>query len=330
MSENLFRNDVIFITGGTGSFGKFFTSEVLKKGAKKVIIFSRDEDKQNSMRFDFKKYESRLEFIIGDVRDKDSLKRAVHGAKIDLLVHAAALKQIPSTEGNILEAVKTNILGTQNVVDVCIEEGIPKAVAISTDKTVEPVNAYGMTKGLAERIFILANKTDRSGKSKFACVRYGNVVNSRGSIIPLFTKQLEKGIPLTVTKKEMTRFILTLKEASNLVFTAITKMKGGEIFVPKIKPIKIVDLAETMIENFGNKKTKIIEVGIRPGEKIHESLISSSEWAYTEDKKDYFVIHPQIKIKGIGLKISKYSSDQGPFLSKANIRLILKSEGVIK
>lgn len=338
MANQLFHNKTIFITGGTGSFGKFFTLEALKKGAKKIIIFSRDEDKQYSMQFDFRKFSSKLEFIIGDVRDRSSLKRAVNGAGIDIFVHAAALKQIPSTEYNILEAVKTNVLGAQNVVDIAIEAEIPKIIGVTTDKVVEPVNAYGMTKALQEKIFILGNKSAREGKSKFACVRYGNVVNSRGSIIPLFMKQLKADAPLTITHKDMTRFILTLKEASNLVFSALDKMKGGEVFVPKIKPLKLMDLAEAMIEEFKPVHPKIVEIGIRPGEKIHETLISAPEWNYTKDRGSFYIIYPQISIRGIGFnydvvtkqktKASKYSSDQEPFLTKKEIKNILRVQGL--
>jgi UDP-N-acetylglucosamine 4,6-dehydratase len=332
------KNKVIFLTGGTGSFGRFFTAEALKRGAKKIIIFSRDEDKQYSMQFDFRKFEDRLEFVIGDVRDISSLMGAVRGGEIDIFVHAAALKQIPSTEYNILEAVKTNVLGAQNVVDVCIEAGIPKSIGVTTDKVVEPVNAYGMTKALQEKIFILGNKRARAGKTRFACIRYGNVINSRGSVIPLFKKQLEAGAPITITHKDMTRFILPLSEATNLVITSIERMKGGETFVPKIKPIKIIDLAETMIEEFMPKNSKIVEIGVRPGEKIHETLISVPEWAFTEEFSNYFIVHPQINLKGVGFNydvitskkpiIDKYSSDQGPFLTKPQILKILKEEKI--
>lgn len=334
----ILKGKTIFITGGTGSFGKFFTSEALKQNPKKIIIFSRDEDKQYSMQFDLKKYEDKLEFIIGDVRDKSSLQKAVSGADIDIFVHAAAMKQIPSTEYNIMEAVKTNVIGAQNVVEVVIEEKIPKAIGITTDKVVEPVNAYGMTKALQEKIFILGNKNSRDGKSKFACVRYGNVINSRGSVIPLFKKQLDAGSDLTITNKDMTRFILTLDGALNLVFSAIKNMKGGEVFVPKIKPLRLMDLAEVMILESKNKKSKIVEIGVRPGEKIHETLVSMPEWVYAEEFNKYFVIHPQIKFKGVGFnyevvtkkkpKISKYSSDQAPFLSKDEIKKILKEEKI--
>lgn len=332
------KNKTLFITGGTGSFGRFFVSEALKYNPKKIIIFSRDEDKQNSMQFDYRKYDSKLEFVIGDVRDKEALKGAVRGADIDIFVHAAALKQIPSTEYNIFEAVKTNVIGAQNVTDVCIEFNVPKAIGVTTDKVVEPINAYGMTKALQEKIFILSNKRARAHKSIFSCVRYGNVINSRGSVIPLFKKQLEKNSPLTITHKDMTRFILSLKQAADLVFNALSTMKGGEVFVPKIKPIKIIELAEVMGKMSKISKLKIVEVGIRPGEKIHETMISTPEWAYTQDLGKYFIIHPQIKLRGAGFNyetttkekpiISKYSSDQGPFLTKNEIREILINEKV--
>lgn len=337
MSKKFLQNKTIFLTGGTGSFGRFFTSEALKKGAKKIIIFSRDEDKQYSMQFDYQKHKNKLEFIIGDVRDKSSINRALAGAGVDILVHAAALKQLPSAEYNILEAVKTNILGAQNVVDAAIEAGISKIIGISTDKAVEPINVYGTTKSLQEKIFVLGNKQS-GGKNKFSTVRYGNVVNSRGSIIPLFKKQLDTGMPLTITHRDMTRFILTLNQASDLVFSALEKMKGGEIFVPKIKPLRITDLAETIIETL-KPGTKIEEIGVRPGEKIHETLISDSEWRYADDQKNYFAIYPQIKIKGTGFsysvvtkkkpKILNYSSANGPFLTKIEIKKILKAERIL-
>lgn len=334
--EVIFKNKTIFLTGGTGSFGRFFTKEALDHGAKKIIIFSRDEDKQYSMQFDFRKFDGKLEFVIGDVRDIRSLREAVRGSKVDIIVHAAALKQIPSTEYNILEAVKTNVLGAQNIVDIAIEAGIPKSIGVTTDKVVEPINAYGMTKALQEKIFILGNKRARDGKSKFACVRYGNVVNSRGSVIPLFKRQLAAGVPVTITDRSMTRFILTLKQASSLVFFAIKNMRGGEVFVPKIKPVKIIDLAEAIVDQSKIKLAKIVEIGVRPGEKIHETLISAPEWSHTRDRGQYYVISPQINLKGVGFrynvatkkipKISKYSSDEPPFLSRKEILSILKSE----
>lgn len=308
----------IFVTGGTGSFGKFFITEVLKLNPKKIIIFSRDEDKQYSMQFESAKYLNKLKFVIGDVRNKSSLFDAVRGEKIDIFIHAAAMKQIPIIEKNVSEAILTNVVGSKNVIEVCKELKIEKVIGISTDKAVEPINAYGFTKGLMEKIFI---------QNGFSCVRYGNVVNSRGSVIPLFKKQLDAGLDLTITDKNMTRFILTLSEASNLVFSAIKNMKGGEVFVPKIKPIKLIDLAEVMVEH-SKSKSKITEIGIRAGEKIYETLISMSEWVNTEEFKNYFVIYSKnisIKKKPI---FSKYSSDQPPFLNKVEIKKILKEEKI--
>lgn len=332
----MIRNKIILVTGGTGSFGKFITSELLKKDAGEVRIFSRDEDKQYSMQHEFQNSKI-LRFIIGDVRDKESLVIATKN--VDIVLHAAALKQIPSTEYNILEAVKTNVLGAQNVVDACLENNVKKALSISTDKAVEPVNVMGMTKGLQERIFTLANKQKDGNKTVFASVRYGNVVASRGSVIPLFIKQIKAGGDLTITHPDMTRFILTLKEATQLVFTALETMVGGEIFVPKIKPLKIIDLAEIFLQLYKPVNKKIISIGIRPGEKLHETLISGAESLRIIDRGDYFILLPQIDLAHIGhtykvstyvkTKINAYSSDKGPFLTKVEIKKILKGDGVI-
>lgn len=312
--NEILKGRVIFVTGGTGSFGKFFVNEALKKNPKKIIIFSRDEDKQYSMQFEFSKYLDKLKFVIGDVRSKESLFGALTGEKVDILVHAAALKQIPSIEANVFEAVLTNVIGSKNVVDVCRQLKIKKVIGVSTDKAVAPVNAYGFTKGLMEKIFI---------QNGFSCVRYGNVINSRGSVIPLFTKQLEAKKDLTLTDKNMTRFILTLESASKLVFSAINKMQGGEIFVPKIRPLKIIDLANVMNEK-SKSKCKIVEVGVRQGEKIHETLISESEWMYTKEQENYYLITPFDKPRKIKANNFKYSSDQPPFLSKTEITNILQ------
>src|SRR3989344_8840444 len=235
--EKIIKNKVVVITGGTGSFGKYISNELIQYNPKELRIFSRDEDKQYSMQAEFKDSKF-VRFIIGDVRDKDSLQKALK--KADIVLHAAALKQIPSTEHNILQAVKTNILGAQNLVDVCLDQGGEKTLAISTDKAVEPINVMGMTKAIQDRIFTLENKYTGEGKTIFGSVRYGNVVNSRGSVIPLFLKQIEKKQPISITDLRMTRFILTLHEATELVFTALLNMVGGETFVPNIKAIKII------------------------------------------------------------------------------------------
>ncbi len=336
LSKAFFFHKTILVTGGTGSFGKFIVGELLKTGVSEVRILSRDEDKQYSMQHDFRKH-TNLRFIIGDIRDKETVVKATKG--VDYVFHAAALKQIPSSEYNIMEVVKTNVLGAQNVVDACLTNNVKKALAISTDKAVEPINVMGMTKALQERVFILANTKTTHKKASFSCVRYGNVIASRGSVIPLFIKQIQEGGPLTMTDEQMTRFILTLRQATELVFAAITTMIGGEVFVPKIQPIRIIDLANVLIEELHPKNTRILTIGIRPGEKLHETLVSLPESLTLVDKKDYFILLPQIKLEGIGYvykasvykktRLLEYSSDKGPFLSKKEIRAVLHSDGII-
>lgn len=330
---NVFSGKTVLITGGTGSFGSFIVREILNINPKKVIIFSRDEDKQYSLQHELSRFQKKLGFFIGDVRDKSSLTRAMRFG-VDIVIHAAALKQIPSTEYNALEAVRTNVLGAQNVVDACIENNVKKAIAISTDKAVEPINVMGMTKALQERIFILGNKQGGKVNTKFAAVRYGNVIASRGSVIPLFKKQIEVGGPVTLTDKRMTRFILTLSEAIKLVFDALGDMVGGEVFVPKIKPLKVLDLAQVMVSELKPKDKKIDVIGIRPGEKLHETLISPIESLRTVKKSNYYIVLPQIDLKSTShlykpaLKKEefRYSSDQGPFMAKSEIKKILKKK----
>jgi len=335
--SKVFTGKIILITGGTGSFGSFIVKNIIKDKPKQVIIFSRDEDKQYSLQHELREFNKRLRFVIGDVRDKDSLKKAMRDG-VDIVIHAAALKQIPSTEYNILEAVRTNVLGAQNVVDACLENGVKKALSISTDKAVEPINVMGLSKALQERIFTLGNKQVGSSKTKFASVRYGNVVASRGSVVPLFKKQIDIGGPVTVTDKRMTRFILTLSEAIKLVFDAIRDMVGGEVFVPKIKPIKIYDLAQLMVTELKPKNKRIVEVGIRPGEKLHETLISPIESLRTVKKKDYYIVLPQIELDEIGFtykiptykkKEFRYSSDKDPYMTMFKMRRILNEEGIL-
>ncbi len=334
----LYKNKTIFITGGTGSFGKFFINSVLDYDPKKIIVFSRDEDKQYTLQNDLKKHSERLRFVIGDIRNRNSIIKASKEG-VDILIHAAALKQVPSAEYNVFEAVSTNVIGAQNVVDACIENEIPKALSISTDKAVEPINTYGMTKGLQERIFSLGNKNIGKSKTKFSSVRYGNVLASRGSVIPLFKKEIESGGPVTLTHKDMTRFILSLKQAFELVSIALDNMVGGEIFIPKINPLKISDLASVMIDSLKPADKRIIETGIRPGEKFHETLISPLESIRTLIRKDYYIVLPQIELENIGFtykidniknpKTFRYSSDTGEFLTKPQIKSILKEEKII-
>lgn len=337
MAKNLFNNKTILITGGTGSFGSYIVKEMLKKNPRQLIIFSRDEDKQYSLQHELRKFNKKIRFIIGDVRDVKSLEKAMRDG-VDIVLNAAALKQIPSTEYNILEAVRTNVIGAQNVVDACIKYNVKRAITISTDKAVEPINVMGLTKALQERIFTLGNKQKGKAKTKFASVRYGNVVASRGSVIPLFKKQIDDGGPITLTDKRMTRFILTLHEAIRLVFNALQDMVGGEVFVPRIKPLKISDLAEVMVKELKPKNKKIKEIGIRPGEKLHETLISPIESIRSIKKRKYYLVLPQIELAEIGHtyklptfkeKEFRYSSDKGPFMTKAEIREILRREQLV-
>jgi UDP-N-acetylglucosamine 4,6-dehydratase len=280
------NNLSVLITGGTGSFGKCFAKCLLSNfDPKRVIIFSRDELKQHEMKtngFD----DPRLRYFIGDVRDIDRLRRAMDG--VDLVVHAAALKQVPSCEYNPFEAVKTNVYGGQNVIDAAIDMGVDKVIAISTDKAVNPVNLYGATKLCAEKIFTQGNAYAGTKGTRFACVRYGNVIGSRGSVIPLFLEQKHSG-KLTVTDDRMTRFWLSLDQAVEIVLKAFAFMQGGEIFVPQIPSMKIVDLAKAIAP-----ECEIEMIGIRPGEKLHEVLITAEDGRSTVEYEGLYVILPQL------------------------------------
>lgn len=275
----------ILVSGGTGSFGKKFTSTILRKyRPQKLIIFSRDELKQFEMRRQFAQYEPALRFFIGDVRDRDRLLRAMRG--VDIVVHAAALKQIPSCEYNPFEAVMTNIMGSRNVIDAAIDCGVKKAILVSTDKAVNPVNLYGATKLCAEKLFVHGNAYSGADGTRFAAVRYGNVVGSRGSVVPLFAEQRKNGF-VTITDARMTRFWITLEEGVGLVIRAIQDMKGGEIFVPKLPSMHVVDLAKTIARD-----AEVRIIGIRPGEKLHEVLISENESRCTLEFENHFVVLP--------------------------------------
>ena len=277
----------ILITGGTGSFGRHFTKVMLEKYNPRAIrIFSRDELKQHEMRQTFPDDEdSPMRYFIGDVRDLARLKRAMKG--VDFVVHAAALKQVPSCEYNPFEAIKTNIYGTQNVIDAAIDLGVEKAIAVSTDKAVNPVNLYGATKLCAEKIFIQGNAYSRSSGSRFSCVRYGNVIGSRGSVIPLFEKQKQSG-RVTITDERMTRFWITLDQAVELVIKAFKHMQGGEIFLPRIPSMKVKDLARAVAPG-----CKLDVIGIRPGEKLNEVLITEEEGRNTIGYDGMYVALPE-------------------------------------
>jgi UDP-N-acetylglucosamine 4,6-dehydratase len=280
----VFENRTILLTGGTGSFGQHFTRTLLDRANPSAIrIFSRDELKQFDMARKFD--DPRLRFLIGDVRDRDRLRRAVEG--VDIVVHAAALKQVPACEYNPFEAVRTNILGAQNVAEVCLDAGVPRALALSTDKAVSPANLYGATKLCAERLFIQANVYAGARDTRLSCVRYGNVVGSRGSVIPLFLDQASTG-ELTVTDERMTRFWITLDQAVQFVVDCIGRMQGGELFIPKIPSMRVVELAEAVAPGLPIRYT-----GIRPGEKLHESLITPEEARHTVDAGWCYVVEPE-------------------------------------
>lgn len=282
----MFNDKTILITGGTGSFGQKFTQTVLTKyRPRKLIIFSRDELKQFEMAhvFSNEKYPA-IRYFLGDIRDKERLERAFYG--VDYVIHAAALKQVPAAEYNPFEFVKTNILGAQNIINAAVDCGVKKVIALSTDKAVNPINLYGATKLCSDKLFVAGNAYRREEGALFSVVRYGNVVGSRGSVIPYFLKLREAG-ELPITDERMTRFWITLEQGVDFVIKSLERMFGGEIFVPKIPSMKITELAKAMAPEC---KTKI--VGIRPGEKLHEAMITHDDARNTMELKDCYFIAP--------------------------------------
>jgi UDP-N-acetylglucosamine 4,6-dehydratase/5-epimerase len=277
-------NKVVLVTGGTGSFGKRFIQIMLNEyHPAKIIVFSRDELKQHEMRVAGYDHPT-LRYFIGDIRDKDRCMRAFDG--VDVVIHAAALKQVPACEYNPMEAIKTNILGSSNVIDAALDTSVTRVVALSTDKAVNPVNLYGATKLAAEKLFVQSNAYAGGRKVRFACVRYGNVVGSRGSVVPVFLKQRETG-KVTVTDERMTRFWISLEQGARFVIRAAENMFGGEVFVPKIPSMTVTDLARAIAP-----KAQIEFIGIRPGEKLHEVLISEDEARQTVELDDMYVVQP--------------------------------------
>ncbi|MFA5173412.1 MAG: UDP-N-acetylglucosamine 4,6-dehydratase (inverting) [Candidatus Paceibacterota bacterium] len=279
------KDKTILITGGTGSFGKSFTRFLLENSlAQKIIIFSRDEYKQFHMAQELRQFEDRLRFFIGDVRDLGRLERAFQ--KVDIVVHAAALKQVPAIEYNPQEAIKTNVIGSQNIVEAALNQNIEKVLLISTDKAAQPVNLYGATKLCAEKLFINSNSYSPSQKTKFSAVRYGNVIGSRGSVVEKFlNKKVDK---VEITHPDMTRFWITLRQSFNLVLFALKNMEGGEIFVPKIPSMKISDLFKIIAPAAKQEVT-----GIRPGEKLHETLLTEEESKHGYETEKYYVVIPE-------------------------------------
>lgn len=281
----IFKDKTVLVTGGTGSFGQKFIKTLLANSqARRIIIFSRDEFKQSKMQVAIPDPDKRLRFFIGDVRDVERLQRAFHG--VDFVVHAAALKQVPLLEYNPFEAVKTNILGTQNIINAAIDQGVKQVVFISTDKAANPANLYGSTKLCAERLIISGNAYS-GGTTKLSAVRYGNVVGSRGSIVQIVEEQRKSGV-ITLTHDQMTRYWITLERGVELVVLALNKMHGGEIFIPKIPSMKMLDFLKTLAPN-----CQIKIIGIRPGEKMHEVLITPEEGRHAVEYGDHYVILPE-------------------------------------
>jgi UDP-N-acetylglucosamine 4,6-dehydratase len=320
------ENKSILITGGTGSFGSACTAELLEKHNPKVIrIFSRDELKQTEMQARFND-DPRLRFLIGDIRDRDRMTRATRG--VDLIIHAAALKHVPVAEYNPFEAVQTNIIGTENVVSAAIDNEVPRTIMLSTDKAVNPSNLYGATKLCAEKIVTQGNAYAADSVARFSCVRYGNVVGSRGSVVPLFLKQAGSG-ELTITDERMTRFWITLPQAVEFVLARVDTMEGGEIYVPKIPSMRVADIAEAIAPEASHKF-----VGIRPGEKLHEAMLTEDESRHSLELENSYLIYPEFPswrsqpFTG-GTRVEegfRYSSDLNPeWLSPDDLRAMLPS-----
>ncbi|AJC88217.1 UDP-N-acetylglucosamine 4,6-dehydratase (inverting) [Campylobacter insulaenigrae] len=293
----MFDEKSILITGGTGSFGKTYANTLLQKyKPKKIIIYSRDELKQFEMARKFN--DECMRYFIGDVRDKERLSVAMKD--VDFVIHAAAMKHVPIAEYNPMECIKTNINGAQNVIDACLENNVQKCIALSTDKACNPINLYGATKLASDKLFVAANNIAGNSHTKFSVTRYGNVVGSRGSVIPFFKKLIENNAKeLPITDERMTRFWISLEDGVNFVLNNFEIMHGGEVFVPKIPSMKIIDLAKAMAPDL---KHKII--GIRPGEKLHEIMISSDDSHLTYEFKDYYAISPSIKFTNTNIDFS--------------------------
>ena len=303
----MFKDKVLIITGGTGSFGQTILTRFLNTGVKEIRIFSRDEKKQEDMRIALNN--PKLRFYIGDVRDEVSIRQAMK--RVDYVFHAAALKQVPSCEFYPMEAVKTNVLGTENILNVAMECGVSRVVVLSTDKAVRPINAMGISKAMAEKVMVAKARMQQSGKTVLCATRYGNVMASRGSVIPLFVSQLKAGKPITMTDPNMTRFLMSLEDSVNLVLYALTHSQQGDIFVQKAPASTVGDLARALKELFGtNVPTRVI--GTRHGEKLYESLISREEMAHAIDMGSYY----RIPADNRDLNYAKYFSEGEADISK--------------
>lgn len=327
----MFANSRILVTGGTGSWGHELVSQLLTHNPKEIIVFSRNESSQVAMKRTFE--DPRLHFCIGDVRDKEALVKACQG--IDYLFHLAALKHVPVCEDQPYEALKTNVVGTQNVIEAAIEARVKKVINISTDKAANPSNFYGMTKAIGEKLIIYANLL--RSETTFVCVRGGNVLGTNGSVIHLFRKQIMEKNQIGITHKEMTRFFLTLKEAVGMLLRATAEGRGGETFVLKMPTCRIMDLAEVLAESLGKSHVEFVELGVRPGEKIHEILYSDYEAQNTVVYDDeYLVILPTLDIPGLKAYYSRYPrvgldsySSVHSLMNKEEIRMMLLQGGFL-
>jgi len=330
----MFTDKVILITGGTGSWGNELTAQLLERKPKEIRILSRGEFAQVTMQRKFN--DKRLNFVIGDIRDRDAVNYACKG--VDYVFHLAALKHVPVCEEQPQEAIKTNITGTTNLINCAIDNGVKKVIDVSTDKAVDPLNLYGMTKAVAEKLIIQANKI--SPVTKFVCIRGGNVLGTNGSVVPFFIDQIEKTNSVRVTDMRMTRYFLTLHEAISLLFKASEEGVGGETFVMHMPACRITDLAKVLMEHYGDKKTGMCETGSRPGEKIHEVLISGCEAANTYKYDDnYYLILPTLHIPGLEehyknlslkkVKFSDYNSEM-ELMNKAQVKIMLSEGGFLK
>lgn len=330
----MFKGKKILITGGTGSLGRTLAKRLLELDAEIVRIYSRNESNQINMQMELN--DERLRYFIGDVRDLPRLIKAMED--VDIVFHAAALKHVPVVEYNPFEAIKTNVLGSQNVIDACLHENVDIVVCIGTDKAVSPLNTYGATKLLMEKLFVTASNyiNPEKHKTRFIAVRYGNVLGSSGSVVPIFIKQLQDGKKITITDPAMTRFNITMNQALDFILRSLKKGKGGEVFVPKLKAYKLGDLKDVLVDLLKkNPQTEIISV--RPGEKYHESLISNDEIRNTfEDKDDYVILENRVQeesqiipnLKRTTLK-EQYSSDKVELLTKEELKQILLKEKIL-
>lgn len=334
-NSHMFRGKKILITGGTGSLGSALTSRLLKEGVDTIRIFSRNENKQIMMESEFK--DDRLRFLLGDIRDYSRLVRAMED--IDIVFHAAALKHVPIIEYNPFEAIKTNVIGSQNVIDACLEENVPKAIAVGTDKAVSPLNTYGATKLLMEKLFVTASNylQKERHQTKFVALRYGNVLGSSGSVIPKFIEQIKKNAKITITDPSMTRFSISMNEALDFILNATEISKGSEIFIPKLKAYSISDIKNVLFDMMGKTGEEII--GIREGEKLNEVLINREEIRYSWEYKDmYMILNPSVQ-QYVSIEkydnaskvnnLTEYSSDSVERFSNEEMKKIIVNSGML-